>query len=208
VSRDLFLDALEAFERMAGRAEVSDAWDAPSALEGYKVGALVGHVYSSTSAVERYLDQDPPAEGPPEPGVTYYAGLSSPTGADALHAGIRERGKRQAERGAAALVADLRALAERLSTRLSSEPAGRLVEPFGNGVLLLDEYLETRVVELVVHHDDVAVSVGVQPQVPETCVRLAVNHLLGVARHRHGDLALLRALTRRERDDAAALRVF
>jgi len=31
--------------------------------------------------------------------------------------------------------------------------------------------------------------------------------LVGVARIRHGDLAVLRALTRRERDQAQALRV-
>jgi hypothetical protein len=34
-----------------------------------------------------------------------------------------------------------------------------------------------------------------------------VTVLVGAARHRHGDAAVLRALTRRERDDVGALRV-
>jgi hypothetical protein len=74
--------------------------------------------------------------------------------------------------------------------------------------MTLDEYLRTRVVELVVHADDLATSLGVElaPPRPATC-SVAIDVLVGVARIRHGDLAVLRALTRRERDQAQALRV-
>jgi hypothetical protein len=73
----------------------------------------------------------------------------------------------------------------------------------GDLVLAIDDYLATRVVELVVHADDLAVSLGVDPPPPPpAAARLAEHVLLDIARHRHGDTALLRALARRERTSA------
>ncbi len=45
------------------------------------------------------------------------------------------------------------------------------------------------------------------PDLPVEAAGLAITTLVDVARLRHGDLAVLRALTRRERDAASALRV-
>jgi hypothetical protein len=74
--------------------------------------------------------------------------------------------------------------------------------------MTLDEYLRTRVVELVVHADDLAASVGVEPVPPQPATTaVAIDVLVGVARIRHGDMAVLRALARRERDTVRALRV-
>jgi hypothetical protein len=74
--------------------------------------------------------------------------------------------------------------------------------------MMLDEYLRTRVVELVVHADDLAASIGVElvPPQPATC-RVAIDVLVDAARIRHGDMAVLRALARRERGPVEALRV-
>jgi hypothetical protein len=63
-------------------------------------------------------------------------------------------------------------------------------------------------VELVVHADDLAASVGVEPTPPQpAATAVAIDVLVGVARVRHGDMAVLRALARRERDTVRALRV-
>jgi hypothetical protein len=98
--------------------------------------------------------------------------------------------------------------ASRIRARLAAEPPGRLVQVYGDLVLTLDEYLVTRLIELVVHADDLAVSLGVgPPPLPVGATGRAVTTLVEVARRRHGDTAVLRALTRRERDDVAALRV-
>ena len=52
-------------------------------------------------------------------------------------------------------------------------------------------------------------ALGVEtPQLPIDAVDLAIDALVSTARHRHGDLNVLRALTRRERDEVNALRVF
>jgi hypothetical protein len=92
--------------------------------------------------------------------------------------------------------------------RLEAEPPERLVRVFDDMVIRLDDYLATRLVELCVHVDDLAVSLGEPaPPLPEAATGLAVRILVDVARQRHGDRAVLRALTRRERDPAEALRV-
>jgi len=74
--------------------------------------------------------------------------------------------------------------------------------------MTLDDYLPTRIVEIVVHADDLAVSVGAPPvPFPADVVDVVVDVLVRTARVTHGDLAVVRALSRRERDAADALRV-
>ena len=82
------------------------------------------------------------------------------------------------------------------------------MQVYGDLVLILDDYLVTRLIELVVHGDDLAASLAVTPpplNAPAT--GLVIATLVEVARIRHGDPAVLRALTRRERDVVGALRV-
>jgi hypothetical protein len=74
--------------------------------------------------------------------------------------------------------------------------------------MLLDDYLPTRLVETVVHADDLAVSTGAaRVDFDPRAFDVVIDVLVGTARGRHGDLAVVRALTRRERDDVEALRV-
>lgn len=64
-------------------------------------------------------------------------------------------------------------------------------------VIRLGDYLLTRVVEQVVHLDDLARSVGLEPwTMPTDAVDVAVEVGLDVARRRRGDTAVLRALYR------------
>ena len=74
--------------------------------------------------------------------------------------------------------------------------------------MLLDDYLITRLLEVVVHTDDLAVSLGIEPpDFPRPATAAVIDCLLEVARRRHGDIAVVRAFTRRERDRPEALRV-
>jgi len=102
----------------------------------------------------------------------------------------------------------------RLETRLPAEPLDRRMPAVGGAVIGLDEFLRTRLVELAVHSEDLALSVGlpvtdagVAEEGVAEAVAEAVDVMVGAARVRHGDAAVLRALTRRERDDVDALRV-
>ncbi len=189
--------------------QVAGAWDEPSVLPGMSVGELAAHLARSVLQVEWYLD-GPVAHGAvPVTAEVYYgdlAGTSQP--ASALNTGVRQRSAETAAQGPEALAAEVGAARERLRVRLAQEPADRLMTVRHQGrTLLLDEYLRTRCVELAVHTEDLALSVGSDVRAPATTLAAAVDVLVGAARHRHGDAEVLHALARRERDGQDALRV-
>jgi hypothetical protein len=210
--RDAFLEtAHEARDLLASRA-VGQAWPEPSTLREMSVGALAGHLARCAIGVEDYLDGDAPEPGAaPLTADQYYTrgvALTSDIH-DALNAGVRERGEQMASDGQGALVERVDAALARLGPRLPSEPVDRLVKAFAGSVMTLDEYLVTRTLELAVHIDDLAVSVGQPtPELPPVTYMCALGCMLQMARARHGDLAVLRAMARRERDAIDALRVF
>ncbi len=79
---------------------------------------------------------------------------------------------------------------------------------YGGLRMLLDDYLATRCVEIAVHGDDLAESVGLDVEVPPEAARVAIEVLVAVAVETHGATRVLRGLARRERDTVEALRVF
>jgi uncharacterized protein (TIGR03083 family) len=208
--RQSWLAALAVARGVLASPEVARKWDGPSALPEFTVRGLAGHLLRAPLALQSYLDAPEPA-GEPIPAAAYFptvlAGevdLASP-----LNVLVRERGEQEARRGHAGVLAAWDGAATGLAGRLPDEPAGRKVAVFRGLVMRLDDYLVTRIVEVVVHADDLAVSVGLPtPAWPRSVADLAIDHLVACARHRHGDLAVLRALSRRERDRAEALRVF
>jgi hypothetical protein len=121
---------------------------------------------------------------------------------------IRQRGLEAAPDSSDDFILAFGETAAGLVTRLEQEPADRLVQVYGGLVLTLDQYLVTRLIELVVHADDLAASLGTAPfPLPAEATGLVITTLVEVARIRHGDAAAVRALTRRERDTIDALRV-
>ena len=69
--------------------------------------------------------------------------------------------------------------------------------------LRLDDLLVTRMMEIAVHSDDLAVSVGIAtPQLPAQVLDPVLKLLADLAVRRHGAVALLRALSRSERAPA------
>ena len=72
--------------------------------------------------------------------------------------------------------------------------------PWWDWSLSFEDYLVTRVMEIVVHSDDLAVSVGVEaPALPEPVLGPVLALLVGISLRRHGQAAVVRALSRRER---------
>ena len=205
--RHAFLQALEAYAGLLGRREVEAAWEAPSLLEGYSVAGLAGHAFNTAEAVERYLQAPVPTQVT-VPAAAYYGQPPSNPATAATQVGIIERGRMRGAEGPTVLRRDAVALVQRLTAQLASAPPDRVVAVMGGTALRLDDYLETRLVELVVHGDDLAASVEIPSELPAEAVELVINHLLAVARFRHGDLAVVRAFARRERDTSNALRVF
>ena len=219
-TRSTYLDAAAAAVRAVTQATVAQRWDDASALERMTLGELAAHLVRSLGQVSAFLDAPPPAEPGageairPVPAEEYYGDLHGFDDLDSpLNVGVRDRSADGAAAGPAALAADAAGQLDALRRCLAEPgagpeavPADRLLTVFGGRTMAVDEYLRTRLVEFAVHLDDLAAS-GVPVDVPDGTLDAAVEVLVGVARYRHGDLAVLRALARRERDGAAALRV-
>jgi hypothetical protein len=142
--------------------------------------------------------------------VDYYARLQGTTVADSpLNTGVRARSEETAHAGADVVAEQARSALHRLRARLEQAPAQRRIAVLHQPgeQMLLDEYLRTRCVELAVHTEDLALSVGLDVCSPPETAEAAVELLLAAARRRHGDRAVLHALARRERDVWDALRV-
>ncbi|MGH9039370.1 MAG: maleylpyruvate isomerase N-terminal domain-containing protein [Acidimicrobiia bacterium] len=217
--RAVFLMAIAAAVPLFEAPELTARWDEESALSRWSVRGLAGHLLRATTSVEAYLDR--PEPGPDEEVLSasaYYAaaiysdiGDAPSTGPDldsGLHTAVRARGEDAAAGGPEVLARDWSEAGSRLTVRLAAEAPERRVRVFNDLVIRLDDYLVTRLVELCLHVDDLAVSLGVDPPpLPASATGRVVGTLVELARARHGDVAVLRALARRERDVAGALRV-
>ena len=206
--REAFLETGGVAADLLARPEVEAAWDGPSALPEFTVRGLAGHLLRATGSVSAYLDRPEP-DGDPVSAAEYYVrAVEEPDIHSDVHRAIRRRGEDEAAGGYAAVRDRSYDLLETLRARLAAEPAERKVQAYKDLALRLDDYLVTRLIELTVHVDDLAVSVGIPPpELPPEGTRLAIDVLVEAAKLKHGDLAVLRALTRRERDQVGALRV-
>jgi hypothetical protein len=173
------------------------------------VGAIAAHLVSSgIEILVPYLDgEEPPGTRVLAPS-RYFSGQSL----DLEHEGhqdVRARAETGARRGAAALAADAAAAVSALTLRIAEQPEGRRIQVLGAFDMTLDGFLITRMVELLAHSDDLAASVGLAtPDVSPSAMDAVVSCLTDVARRRHGDLAVLRVLARRERSADDVFPVF
>jgi hypothetical protein len=92
-----------------------------------------------------------------------------------------------------------------LAAALPAEPADRVVFlPWAGWSLSLPDFLLTRMMEIAVHSDDLAVSVDVAtPALSDDALRPVLGLLSDLAVRRHGAAAVLRALSRAERAPAS-----
>lgn len=198
--RDAYLRAAAAAVELVREPAVAGAWERESALAEFRVSGLVGHLAAQVLRLPRVLAADDPA-GEPISLLDYYSGMPW-VGADVnaeINVKLRQLGEDVAAEGHAALVSRLDAAIEELRTTLPSAPAAKLVEHAGRAIRL-DDYLVTRMMEIAVHNDDIAVSVGLEtPELPSDVFEPVLSLLSTLAARRHGQTALLRALSRAER---------
>jgi hypothetical protein len=205
-ARSVYIGAAEHALVLIAHEQVGERWTDDSLLPGMTVGQLASHLARSILQVEWFLDADI-GDGPAMGADEYFAGAELVDRESPRNLGVRERSAETATLGHAAVLGEARLSLERLRSRLGSEPPSRRLEAFGR-VLLLDDYLRTRIVEILVHCDDLAPSAELPaPAFAPEAGDIAIGVLVGAARMRHGDPAVLRALSRRERDAVQALRV-
>lgn len=204
--RQAYLVAVDSVVDLLARPEVAEAWARPSALEQWSVGGLAAHLGGQVTNVERVLSLAQPDLAPIALDDHYgqaawvTAGLDDP-----VNAGIREGGEEQAAAGPAELMARVRVARAAVASVLPHEPADRIVlVPWQGWALTLDDFLTTRMMEIVVHSDDLAASVGVEaPRQPREVLDPVLGLLTRLAVRRHGQSAVVSALTRQERAPAS-----
>jgi hypothetical protein len=200
--RESYLQAAESAAILLAEPAVATAWNQPSALADFTVGGLASHLAGQILVVPATLGEPAP-EGDPV-GVLGHYGRVAWIGADLdddVNVTIRRNGERLAEDGPAALAERAAAGIAELRPLLESAPADRVVHPpAGPWGLLLDDFLVTRMMEIAVHSDDLACSVGLEtPPLPADVMNRVLELLVVLAARRHGATAVLRALSRAER---------
>lgn len=197
--RALVVQAVQAAADLMSRTSVRDQWDEPSALDGMTVGALSAHLVRAAGATLAYLDRTDPSaqpEGQLLTPVTYFhVAIDSP-----IHEQIKDVSANESGIGHEATVAKVRQLAADMQARLDIEPADRLVGALGGRMLTLDDFCRTRLIEVLLHLDDLAVSVGeARPETDPEGPGIVIEIIANIARNNHGDWPVLYALARSER---------
>ena len=208
-TRTAYIESAEVATRLVALPEVATRWDDPGESEGMTVGGIAVHlVGSGIEMLVPYLDgEDPTGTRTLDPS-RYYSGQSLDLGHEG-HQDVREKATAGSRRGAASVASDSATAVAGLAKRLAQESEGRRVVVLGKFEMTLDGFLITRLVELLAHTDDLAASAGVPtPDLPPDAVKLVTSCLTDVARRRHGDLAVLRTLARRERSIEGVFPVF
>lgn len=197
-----FVSAARIALELASSPEVRAAWDTESACAGMTVGGLAAHLLGQALSTVRLLEAAP-VEDEPIPLLEHYARAawvrSGPE--DEANTGIRDDSNDTAQGGPGRVLAAGRAAVDRLPGALHAPRNPDQVHVTWQGwSLTTDDFLTTRAMEIVVHSDDLAASVGLDtPEFPEDVVAGVLTLLTGVAVRRHGQAALVRALSRPQR---------
>jgi len=202
--REAFAQAADLTAELLADPAVAVAWDRPSALKHYSVRGLSGHLFWPELALPGLLAEPVPTE-PVIPLREYYLERVIWLDADPdapVSGRIRQGGEVMAADGHAALHARVHDALVLLRTEVPKAPASRPVHipSWGDWSLELDDFLLTRLMELVVHADDLACSVGLPtPDFPEQVTAPVVELLARLAIRRHGVMDVVRGLARAER---------
>jgi hypothetical protein len=197
---EAFLTAARISGDLARRPEVAENWTEESACAGMSVGGLAHHLVHQLTNTVRILAAEP-HDDPPIPLLEHYerAAWVSASLDDEVNVRIREDADVDAASGPGGLppVVD-GALAD--LPDLLARAADAVLIPWQGWSLTTEDYLTTRMMEMVVHSDDLAASVGVPtPEFPEDVLGPVFTLLTGVAARRHGQVAVVRALSRPQR---------
>lgn len=206
IDRAEFVTACRTAHELASSPEVAAAWDTESSCAGMTVGGLTHHLLSQVEHVATFLWLKPTDEATIGL-LDHYANAAWVRAApeDDANTSIRDDANAAAATGVAAVLAQAESQIDRLPALLAAPRApDTVVIPWQGWALSTDDFLVTRAMELVVHSDDLADSVGLYPQTFPAGVLDHVACLLArVALRRHGQTAVIRALSRPQRAPAS-----
>lgn len=204
--RQAYLLAAASALDLLGRPELGQRWTQPSALTEFTTSGLAGHLAAQIHQVRSVLDTPVP-DGKAIRLLDHYSAAAwrNVDLNDAVNVRIREAGESFAAEGPDSLLSNTRAVLDGLRVDLAGRPADAVVHlPWVGWSLSLDDFLITRMLEISVHSDDVAVSIGVEtPELPASVTGPVLELLFQLSQERHGTTAVLRALSRAERAPAS-----
>lgn len=185
------------------RDAVAAAWHGPSALAGFTVGGLAAHLAQQVTSVTASLTEADHT-GKAVVGLFEHYDRAAWLAADIdndYNTQIRSGGEQAADAGPDAVLTETRTALADLETTLPTLDGG---QTSGNArwpyATTLDDFLRTRIMEIVVHGDDLAHSAGIDTPAFDPGVFDTAVWILGrLAAKRHGQAALVRALARTER---------
>lgn len=201
LDHDAVIEAAVQLMDLVDTADVADAWDHESSLPGMTVGGLTRHLVSQPECTVEFLCLPAREDAPLLGLIGHYDRLDwldAPlTGGE--NTSIRDDWNRLGAAGHADSVAVLARSLDRLDAAIGTAGSTTYV-PWQECRLPTDDFLVVRAMEMMVHADDLAVSVGLaaphfQPEVAEPVLAL----LAALAARRHGQLDIMRALSRAER---------
>lgn len=153
----------------------------PTRCPPWDVKELTAHVWRSLFRIPTVLDADPPAEADTD-SVSYWRSYDVPTDAPVIADHARETAAEYETGGALALAFD--ELCGSMLERARDEEPDRLIEVWWGPRLRLDEFLKTRVLEVVVHGLDLTDALGRDPVASDdgvAMVSVTLTSLLGRA---------------------------
>jgi hypothetical protein len=184
---------------------VAAAWDSPSALAEWTVGGLAGHLAGQAFSGVTLIEAEP-SDLEPITLDEHYERVSWIGAAvdDDVSVDIRSGGDSNAAEGAEALVARVVSARSRLEVLLAeTSPDRPVLVPWQGWALRRDDFLVMRMMEIVVHSDDLGASVGITaPTVGAALLDPVLALLTRLAVRRHGQSAVVAALSRAERAPA------
>ncbi len=203
---ELFPEVARVAADLIRHPEVARRWGDESACAGMTVGGLANHLAGQAANVVR-LVAAPPHDAAPIPVLEHYRRAAwVHTGLDdEANVYVRTSADAYAATGAADLEArvqsDLDALPAALAPVLDgTRTPDSVLIPWQGWSLTAAGFVLTRTMEAIVHSDDLAASIGVDtPEFPPEAADAVLGLLASVAAERHGQAAVLRALSRPQR---------
>jgi hypothetical protein len=201
-----FVTAASTVADLLARPEVAAAWDQPSVLAEWKVSGLAGHLGDQAPLVVTLLGADESDQEPITLDEHYRrAAWVGAAVDDEVSISIRAAGELDAAEGRDALLTRVREAVDALPAVLAATlPDRAVLIPWQGWAVRRDDFLTIRMMEITVHSDDLAVSVGVDaPSLPDVVLGPVLGLLTRLAVRRHGQSAVVAALSRAERAPTA-----
>ncbi|MGD0609329.1 MAG: maleylpyruvate isomerase N-terminal domain-containing protein [Streptosporangiaceae bacterium] len=183
------------------RGEIRDQWVMPSALPKMSIGTLACHLGRQVVRAAELLPMATDIPALESADAHYHRAAWVMSTSPDEPSNDRSTDDADAALGAAALAGRSAEALKTVRRLLAAGTARDVVPlPWQGWSLRRDDFLLTRMLEIVVHSDDLALSVGVRtPEFPAEVFAPVRDLLVRLAVSRHGQSAVISALARSER---------